>query len=294
MVILAICSFAKAQDIIVKKDGTILNVYNLEEGPNSYFYTLELSSDAATQKVSKSDVFSVKINGTTSTQQAEAATGTRDIQNAIQQNTSKRNSLTVRTSSDAIRQDKDGLFVSASTPDGHELNFRILSQEEQTLSVTKGEYHETKYIIPEYVLIGDKTYTVTEIEKEAFYKQSTIKDVTFPTTLKKIGTGAFSYCPLESIILPEGLEELNGFWSAGKTWTWRGPGKANSIKEIYIPSSIKSIGLNCFLGCGKDTSWKGYCQAYFSNLPEFITEGNCLNYGIDEEAVRTFYTRKKK
>ena len=64
VIFIVLCLFVsvhlQAQDILVKKDGTILKVYNLEESSNSYFYTLEPSSDAALTKISKEDVFSVK------------------------------------------------------------------------------------------------------------------------------------------------------------------------------------------------------------------------------------------
>ena len=61
-VFLLTLSYANAQDIIVKKDGTILNVYNLEESDNFYFYTMEPSEDAAIQKINKNHVFSAKKN----------------------------------------------------------------------------------------------------------------------------------------------------------------------------------------------------------------------------------------
>ena len=291
-------SYAMAQDVIVKKDGTILNVYNLEEGTNSYFYTLEPSADATTQKISKEEVFSVKKNGESS--QPQSGAGTRTIttvtttvpaNNNVQNSTSGREPVTAQISSSAITRKKDGLYFAARTPDGHELNYKILSQESLTVAVTKGEYHESMYIIPEYVQVNDKTYTVTEIGKEAFLKEGTVNEVQFPTTLKIIRENAFSFCPLRSIVLPEGIEELDNaaFFRAG--WgPWVG---GQNLSEIYLPSSIRRVGNNCFLGCGTSLSWRGYCKAYFSNLPDFITEGNCLGFGIDEEAVRAFQNRRR-
>ena len=62
--LLLMTSTANAQDVLVKKDGTILNVYNLEEGSNVYYYSTDATPDAPTLKISKEEVFSVKRNGT--------------------------------------------------------------------------------------------------------------------------------------------------------------------------------------------------------------------------------------
>ena len=291
-------SYAMAQDIIVKKDGTILNVYNLEESDNYYFFTLEPSADAATQKISKVDVFSAKKNGESSQPQSGAGTQTATTvattvaaNNNVQKKANEHEPVTAKISSSVITQKKDGLYFSARTPDGHELNYLILSQEALTVAVTKGEYHESKYIIPEYVQVDDKTYTVTEIGEEAFYKEGTVTEVQFPTTLKRIREKAFTLCPLTSIILPEGLEELDNSAFRGAAMDWRGRGQY--LSEIYLPNSIRRIGPLCFMSCGAKNSFCGYCQANFSNMPDFITEGNCLGFGIDEEAVRAFQNRRR-
>ena len=46
-------------------------------------------------------------------------------------------------------------------------------------------------------------------------------------------------------------------------------------------------------GSGKNRSIRGFCQAYFSNMPDFITEENCKDFGIDEVAVKEFHKNKK-
>ena len=286
-ILLAFC-YASAQDIIVKKDGTILNVYNLEESDNFYFYTLESSEDAAIQKINKNDVFSVKKGGEKSTSQ-QIETKAKD--NGELKKAPKREPVTAQITSEII-QNKKGQFFTARTPDGHELNYQILSSEEHTLAVVKGKYRENKYIIPEYVQVGNDTYTVTEIGEKAFHKEHTVIIVQFPTTLKKIGKNSFTYCPLQRISLPKSIRELadEAFNNSGWNYKWS---KSYTLKEIYIPSTIKSIGHDCFRGCGADTSPRGYCQAYFSNIPDFITEDHCNRYGIDEEAVRAFNDKKK-
>lgn len=276
-----VTSYLKAQDIIVKQDGNILTVYNLEESNTSYFYSLEPSKDAPIHKIEKSEVFSVKkSDGTTQKPSSENSNTSRK---------SSRKAVTATFSKRISRKEYDNCF-SAKTPDGKELNYAVLSESEKTLAVIKGEYHEKEYVIPESVNVEGTIYTVTEIGNKGFFKENTILRIQFPQTLKKIGEKAFSNCELESIILPEGLVEIGAkafFGCSGDK------SSINLIDEIYLPSSIKKIGAECFIYCGKARSYRGFCQAYFSNMPIFITEGNCKTYGIDEEAVRAYQNSKK-
>lgn len=281
-----VTSYLMAQDIIVKKDGSILTVYNLEESNTSYFYSLEPSKDAPTQKIAKSEVFSVKKSD-----------GTTQKPSSKNSNTSRKTSrkAVTATFSKRIRSKEYDNCFSAKTPDGKELNYAVLSESEKTLAVIKGEYHEKEYVIPEYVNVDGKIYTVTEIGNKGFYQENTILKIQFPQTLKKIGEKAFVYCALESIIFPEGLMEIGtkAFWGCSGHNPHRIKITKKNINEIFLPSSLKKIGEECFTFCGKATSYRGYCQAYFSNMPRFITESNCKTFGIDEEAVRAYQNSKK-
>lgn len=270
-----------AQDIIAKKDGTIIQVYNLEESNNFYFYSLEPSEKATTYKIKKGDVFSVKKNGKSTSSQTVS-------EKAKEVKRRSTHDVVIAQISSKIINDKGNRRFSARTPDGHELIYQIISEADGTLAVAKGEYHETEYIVPEYVQVQDFTYTVTELGEKAFYMETTIKNIQLPSTLKKIGKKAMSSCEsLTKIILPEGLEEIGD-----KAFSWTGVSK-ESLSEIYIPSTVKIIGSDSFLFCSGDTSYRGFCQGYFSNMPDFITEGNCKRFGIDEVAVKSYYDRKK-
>ena len=287
-------NYVMAQDIIVKKDGTFLTVYNLEESSTSYFFTLEPSKDAPTQKISKDDVFSIKkSDGTTVVNKS----GSDDA--ATKKGVPTHDPVTAKYQSDITVKKKTNRCFTAQTPDGKSLNYEVLSESDHTLAVIKGEYKEASYVIPEYVDVNGVTYTVTEIGEEGFSPKISVKavfvngvksivytNIQFPNTLKKIGNRAFSGCELTSIVLPEGLEEIG-------EEAFRAVSFKTRMHEIYLPSSLKDIGSNCFLYCGKDCSYRGYCQAYFSNMPVFITEGNCKSMGIDEEAVRAFMATKK-
>lgn len=285
-VVLLSATLAMAQDIIVKKDGAILNVYHLEEGSNVYYYSLESGDDAQTFKINKDDVFSVKK----STEQAKAQASNMAAAAAPAVH---RQPVTALLSSD-FKGAKKGATLLARTPDGHELNFSVLSDSEKTLAVIMGKYNETSYVIPEYVDVQGVTYTVTEVADKAFYNIQQLNDIQFPSTLKKIGRDVFFMTQLQRIILPESLEELGAkaFFCVG--WKLLGilPTASSPVNEIYIPKSIKVIGKNCFFSCGNMLSPGKKCEAYFSSMPDFITEETCDTYGIDDSAVKAFRSRK--
>ena len=96
------------------------------------------------------------------------------------------------------------------------------------------ELQEKRIVIPE---------GVTEIADKAFrnYKKDYIKEIVFPSTLKKIGDDAFCDLSVEHYDLPEGLIEIGK--SAFKN-------NAN-IKDITIPKSVKIIKRYAFSNCKK-------------------------------------------
>ena len=171
---------------------------------------------------------------------------------------------------------REQMVFSARTPDGKELRYAILSEAAHTVAVIKGKYKEQEYIIPEYVDVNGTKYTVTEIGMKAFHGSRVIS-VQFPNTLKTIKAQAFNRVPLKKIILNDGLEDIGAFAFA-----------ACGGDEIYIPSTVKSLGNNSFWWATKASSYRGFSQGFFSCMPIFITEGNCKDYGIDEEAVRAY------
>lgn len=280
----SMATLMQAHDILVKKGETIQEVCNLKENDNSYLYTLEPSLDANAQKINQDEAFSINKKNGTMAMQTSGAPASKTNEGVT------RIPVTAQLSSE-ITTRKGRKTLSARTPDGHELHYAVLSEAAHTLTVIKGKYHESSYVIPEYVQINGVRYTVTEIDKEAFLKEKTVKNIQFPSTLKIIGWRAFSFSGLENIILPEGLEEIceEAFWNLGSNQFW-GYIKGYQIYEIYIPSTIKKMGKSCFLCCGNITSPNGYCKAYFSNIPNFITQSNCRRWGIHKDAVKRFYS----
>ena len=120
------------QDIIVKKNGTILNVYNLEESSSSYYYSLKPNSEIL--KINKVDVFSIKKHSST----PDTSNNSHATSNMISQISEA--ATGIKTS---ICYDKSGRkIITAKSPDGHELNYVVLSEATKTLMVVKGKYRE--------------------------------------------------------------------------------------------------------------------------------------------------------
>ena len=99
-------------------------------------------------------------------------------------------------------------------------------------------------IIPEKVTYDEVEYTVTEIEQYAFQFSKSLKKVTLPATLEKIGDEAFYYCnELVSIDIPTGVTSI-GEYAFSKC----------HIETINLPENLTSIGNGVFIDCASLTS----------------------------------------
>lgn len=76
---------------------------------------------------------------------------------------------------------------------------------------------------------------------KAFAFMTTLVRVAFPSTLKKVGEGAFMGTSLNTISLPTNLQSI-----ANNTFNG-----CSSLTEVRIPSSIMSIGNEAFSGCSR-------------------------------------------
>ncbi len=298
--------FAMSQDIIVKKDGSVIKVYNLEEGKEVFYYTLDPSSEAQVLKIKKSEVFTTQKSDAQPVKPQESHSTKRQ---AAPQHEPVTATFMWEIEPMKIKKGKMiGRKFVARTPDRHELNYQVLSEDNYTLQVIKGDYKEESYIIPEYVMVDNEQYTVTEVGEKAFNGKKKVKEIQLPSTLIYIGKEAFSNTKFNNIVFPEGLQIIDELaFSKSSLEKIILPESlvelgisafifcsiGNIFYEIYIPSSIKKIGEGCFLFVGKNHSYRGFYQGYISNMPDFITEGNCKEYGIDEEAVRAYYNTKR-
>ena len=103
--------------------------------------------------------------------------------------------------------------------------------------------------IPDTVISGGQTYTVTAIGVSAFGSLSTrinVSSVFIPATVRSIGSHAFIYCnALTTVTFAEGsqLKSIgsNAFWGSEHLYP--------RFKEIKIPDSVETIGNGAFRHC---------------------------------------------
>ena len=104
-------------------------------------------------------------------------------------------------------------------------------------SVEKVTFREGTTKIPAYFF---ERFPDEDGEEYApFYECNELKEVKLPSTLKKIGERAFSYSPIEKIIIPDGVEEIEDFAFY-----------ACKLKEVDLPSTLKEISYDVFSRTG--------------------------------------------
>ena len=86
-----------------------------------------------------------------------------------------------------------------------------------------------------------------EIIDSYFFRNSIIKDVIFPKSLKVIDFWAFDGCKnIIDLILNEGLEEIGNFAFQD----------CSNIERITLPQSLRKIGDFAFWDCEYFSSWE--------------------------------------
>ena len=166
---------------------------------------------------------------------------------------------------------------------GNKIKYEVLSATEKTVTVTGRKDWQPQLIIPETVVYNAETYTITEVASvnpAAGYGQplhaGPLTSVKFPTTLKKIGIGAFYGNRIQSLSLPEGLESIE----------YRALSADQGVSpSIYIPSSVKFIGEKAF--APYRSSKPRLC--ILENIPSIINENSCEEMGISKGSVTAYY-----
>lgn len=101
----------------------------------------------------------------------------------------------------------------------------------------------------------------TQIPDEAFYssrKNSLVKSVVIPASVKKIGKRAFSGFSPSEVELPEGLEEIGDYAFSTSSYS-----EQKEIDELVLPSTLKKIGTKAF------SDWKIKKLVISGNINEF-------------------------
>lgn len=294
-------------DIIVMNDGTVINAYNLDySSKDKCYYSLDEAGEQM-KFVNKNDVMIIKLADGTKIDPAAAPEAKNEAvaentkpqaknpgehapvtHNAVEPNFVELKLPECNITVDALFKYEfpERIEKQILVSDGKDqvLNMRLIDADKKLLAVTrpryieekkkdKIKYKETHYkisncVIPEYVMVGNDRYTVTEIDPCAFLhdvkigfnikKIDPLNSIVFPSTLEKIGTASFMENSLDKIILPESLKEIGdrAFWSAG----------GKNFYELYIPKGVEKIGEDCFRALGYNLSYRGFYQGYIRDI----------------------------
>ena len=95
--------------------------------------------------------------------------------------------------------------------------------------------YDTLITIPSSVTYGGHTYTVTAIDKEAFYFQRGIHTVILPASVETIDSGAFCKSSLHQIVMSPNVSSIN-YYAFEYT----------PLSSIELPSGLTHIGKEAF------------------------------------------------
>lgn len=116
--------------------------------------------------------------------------------------------------------------------------------------------------------------SLIEIEDNAFNSNRDLDDITFPANVKRIGNSSFAYCSVKHVYLNEKLEEIGDFCFL-----------YCPIESITIPTNIKFIGLNPFVGT-QTIECKDNCRYASENGLLYDKEnGNLISHYSETEVA---------
>ncbi len=179
------------------------------------------------------------------------------------------------------------------------LHYTLTNYQKKTVKLTtpaEGSTYAGEITVPTTFAVADTTYTVVEIDKEAF-KGTTVTTVSLPASVTKIGNNAFENSTLTTLNVPD-VDALKigtyAFASCSNFGTLMIPSSMTEIPEglykgtavaaftpganitaigasafedcaaleqLTIPATLKTIGENAFAGCDALTSVK--CESTY-------------------------------
>ncbi|MCD8282427.1 MAG: leucine-rich repeat domain-containing protein [Prevotella sp.] len=126
-------------------------------------------------------------------------------------------------------------------------------------------------VIPETITSGETTYTVTGLDKNAFYYcQAGITSITLPSTITTIGNYAFSWTDIENITIPSSVTSFGTYaFAYCKKLTGADLSALNitslpnstftectslsDLSAVKLPEGVTSYGSSCFQDCAFET-----------------------------------------
>ena len=110
--------------------------------------------------------------------------------------------------------------------------------------------------------------SLEKIKVNAFEGNRSLKSVNIPAKVKTIGAQAFFNCGLTDLVIPEGVQTIDNYAF-----------NSNSLQNLTLPSTIKSIGENAF-------SYNNDLQSIICNAATPPTLGDKVFYGSNIQEVK--------
>lgn len=120
--------------------------------------------------------------------------------------------------------------------------------------------YDTLVTIPPEVFHEGVTYTVTSVDKEAFYMQKKLRTVILPETVTIVDSGAFHRSSLQNVIMSDNVKSINSYaFSNTPLSSIDLPDSlmhigdqafaSTSINHLEIPSKVKVLSHQAFYNC---------------------------------------------
>ena len=110
--------------------------------------------------------------------------------------------------------------------------------------ITQYTGQEENVVIPDTLSGVPVTEVTCKNDGDNYFNNGIIKSVTFPASVKVINRMCYGSKTLETVVLPEGVEEITEMAFSG----------CENLKNITLPSTLKEIGYSAFSGCSSLTS----------------------------------------
>ena len=169
-------------------------------------------------------------------------------------------------------QTPSSIDFSAANAAGQTFYYHIIDATNRYVEVTHPDIYSSLYQfagkevkLPSTVLNSNNglSYTVLGIGTVAF-KYAETATLILPETLKYLDSYSFDHSRVDSIYLPNGLEEIR----AGAFQF------SNGTKHLKLPPTIRVLGTGCFMQMGDLERIYGLKELHLQTIPAFFCRGN--------------------
>lgn len=195
---------------------------------------------------------------------------------------------------------KDSVYSRDDTLISQNLLYHITDEEEGEVEISSTSSKDLKTLkIPATVTCDGKTYKVTSIGKNAFYKNTKLTSIVIGNNVTSIEDYAFYGCKNVTSIKMGRSVEIIGASSFRK---------CTKLKSIVLPKSIDELGKNAFYGCKKlqsitinansvvdiaDNAIKGISKKAIIKVPKKLLKNYKKKLGTKTGYKKTMKLKKK-